>query len=132
MIEEEICAGGFVVRGGKVLALRRWNGVWVPPKGHVDPGETLEAAARREVFEEAGLAADVGPKVGENAYTHHEDGRFHHKRIHWFLMHAGTSTVQPEKGMFDAHLWLGRDEIGTFTFAPDRELAGKALDLAGR
>ena len=84
MPEEEICAGGFVLRDGKVLALRRWNGAWLPPKGHVDFGESLEEAARREVYEEAGLVAAVGPKLGESAYTHSEDGRLHRKRVHWF------------------------------------------------
>ena len=126
--EEEICAGGFVIWGGKVLALRRWNGVWLPPKGHVDPGESLEEAAAREVFEEAGLTAIIGPKLGETAYTHSEDDRLHRKRVHWFLMQARTSRVKLEAVTFDAHLWLDLDEIGTFTFAHDREFAAKALN----
>jgi len=126
--QEEICAGGFVVWDGKVLALRRRNGVWLPPKGHVDPGESLEGAAAREVLEEAGLAATVGPKLGETAYTHAEDGRLHGKRVHWFLMQAQTNQVKLEAETFDAHLWLGLEEIGTFTFAHDRELAMKALN----
>lgn len=125
--EEEICAGGFVIWEGKVLVLRRWNGVWLPPKGHVDPGETLEEAAAREVFEEAGLAATIGPKLGETAYSHGEDGRLHRKRVHWFLMQAQTSQVKLEAETFDAHRWLGLEETGTFTFAHDRELAVKAL-----
>lgn len=130
-MEEEICAGGFVVHDGKVLALRRWNGVWLPPKGHVDPGETLEEAAQREVWEEAGLAAIVGEKIGETAYEHSEDGRTHQKRVHWYLMLADTERVKPEEGMFDAWRWLGRDEIGTFTFEQDRALARKALEAFG-
>ncbi len=131
VVEEEICAGGFVVRGGKVLALRRWNGVWLPPKGHLEPGETLENAVRREVCEETGLAAAVGPRLGEHAYAHSEDGRLHRKRVHWFLAHAETGEVRLEEGMFDAYLWLGPDELETFTFESDRELARKALCLDG-
>ena len=41
----EICAGGVVIKDGKVVAIKRKNGVWLMPKGHVDPGETLEEAA---------------------------------------------------------------------------------------
>eukprot|EP00123_Amoebidium_parasiticum_P006495 comp17428_c0_seq1/m.16826 comp17428_c0_seq1/g.16826 ORF comp17428_c0_seq1/g.16826 comp17428_c0_seq1/m.16826 type:complete len:345 (-) comp17428_c0_seq1:453-1487(-) len=46
---------------GEVLLTRRppWMRtfpcVWVPPGGHLDPGETLEQAAVREVFEETGV-----------------------------------------------------------------------------
>ena len=33
--------------------------VWTFPKGHPDPGETPEEAARREVFEETGVTATI-------------------------------------------------------------------------
>ena len=125
--EEEICAGGIVIREGKVLALRRWNGVWLPPKGHVDPGETLAEAARREVREETGLEAEAGPPLGVNAYTHREDGRPHRKRVHWFLMAAGDGGVRPEEGMFTAYRWLGPDELDLLSFDSDRETARRAL-----
>jgi 8-oxo-dGTP pyrophosphatase MutT (NUDIX family) len=41
---------------GRVLLLERSdNGCWGPPGGALEPGESVEAAARREVREETGL-----------------------------------------------------------------------------
>ncbi len=35
---------------------QRSTKTWVLPKGHIEPGESLEQAALREIHEEAGLA----------------------------------------------------------------------------
>jgi 8-oxo-dGTP pyrophosphatase MutT (NUDIX family) len=64
-------AGGIVVREGRVLLLRkRGLGEIVLPKGHVEPGETPEAAALRETREETGyqnlrLRANLGTERAE-------------------------------------------------------------------
>jgi 8-oxo-dGTP pyrophosphatase MutT (NUDIX family) len=47
----------------------RVRGVWVLPKGHIEPGETAEAAAVREVEEEAGVRAAIIARAGESAYV---------------------------------------------------------------
>jgi 8-oxo-dGTP pyrophosphatase MutT (NUDIX family) len=59
-IEEKISAGGVVARverGGVLVALAHEAGCfgYVLPKGHLKKGETREAAARREIEEEAGF-----------------------------------------------------------------------------
>ena len=57
-------AGGVVIdRQGRIAVVRqrdrrgRWR--WTLPKGRIDPGETAEAAALREVYEESGLRARI-------------------------------------------------------------------------
>ncbi len=53
----------FVVWQGKVLLHRhRKLGMWLPPGGHIEPGELPDEAAAREVLEETGLRVKL---VGE-------------------------------------------------------------------
>jgi len=53
----------FVVSEGKVLLLlHRKLGKWLPPGGHIEPGEIPDDAAVREVYEETGVRAEL---VGE-------------------------------------------------------------------
>jgi 8-oxo-dGTP pyrophosphatase MutT (NUDIX family) len=56
-----VSAGAFILRaieGELKVALAQHNRsekTWAIPKGHVEPGETIEEAALREIYEEAGL-----------------------------------------------------------------------------
>jgi 8-oxo-dGTP pyrophosphatase MutT (NUDIX family) len=57
-------AGGVAVDANGCVALirerdRRGRWRWTLPKGRIDPGETPEAAAVREVYEESGLRTSI-------------------------------------------------------------------------
>jgi 8-oxo-dGTP pyrophosphatase MutT (NUDIX family) len=52
-----------------LVEARRSRGVWVLPKGHIEPGETPEAAAVREVEEEAGVCAAIVARAGDTEYV---------------------------------------------------------------
>jgi len=63
-----VVAGAAVVRGGHILMVRQtyppFAGQWVVPAGIVEPGETLEEAVRRELWEETRLSVVVEGVIG--------------------------------------------------------------------
>lgn len=58
-----LAASAIVFRDGKVLLGERGKGAmagfWSLPGGHVEPGEPVAVAARREVLEETGVSARI-------------------------------------------------------------------------
>ena len=50
------------------MRARRDPAAWVLPKGHIEPGETPEAAAVREVEEESGCLATIVAPLGRLAF----------------------------------------------------------------
>ena len=46
-----------------LVSARKFPGSWVFPVGTVEPGESLEEAARRECLEESGVVIELGKKL---------------------------------------------------------------------
>lgn len=95
-----IAAGGLITNEKNELLMMFRRGKWDLPKGKVDEGETLEAAAVREVQEETGINnATLGKFV---AITNHEyfEKRLNEdvfKETHWFAMQVnGESKLIPQ------------------------------------
>lgn len=95
-------AGGVVVRGHSgqleyLLVEASDNpGMWVLPKGRIEPGETPEAAAVREVMEEAGVRAAVVARAGESEY----DVKGKPVRVVFYLMqHQGEVGRGESRGV---------------------------------
>ena len=74
----------FVARDRVLLANRRGKKWYYLPGGNVDPGETVEAAVRREIQEQAGLNIDDLEFIGcaEHIYVDSSDGvRYHEVNV---------------------------------------------------
>ena len=83
--------GGVVVRAGRVLLVHRPRyGDWTLPKGKLDPGESWQDGALREVEEETGLRCELGEEV---ARTHYVDGQGRDKEVRYYRMTAAGEPV---------------------------------------
>ncbi|MEY3051758.1 MAG: hypothetical protein RLY31_1543 [Bacteroidota bacterium] len=92
-------AGGVVFHEEEVLMIYR-KGFWDLPKGKVDPGETPQEAAVREVLEETGVLAEaVLDSIPDTWHTYRQHGKRMLKRTYWFRMvtRQRALTLQEEE-----------------------------------
>lgn len=75
------------------------------PKGIVEPGETPEGAALREVEEETGLVGRVVAPLGTIDYTYQEQGVEVAKQVHFFLMELTGAEPGPRDGELARVYW---------------------------
>ena len=107
-----LAAGGIVLRQAKA---GRWEVAvvhrpsprddWSLPKGKLDPGETLEACALREVEEETGLRCRLLDVVGTTEYV---DRRGRPKEVTYWMMEVLGGEFAPNDEV-DELRWLELD-----------------------
>lgn len=105
---------------------RRGQREWVLPKGHVEPGETPEQAAVREVHEETGLSAQVIAFMGTVDYWFGGRGRRIHKTVHHFLLEAVGGALGTTDAEVAELAWVPLDEVaGRLRFQPERRIVAR-------
>ena len=125
-------AGGYVRNEkGELLVFYR-RGSWDMPKGKIDPGETPEQAAVREVQEETGLVhLKLGDFLAHTYHTYELKGKRILKKTWWYFMETPDLQLVPqteedieEIRWVEPRAWLGS---GVEVYPNIREVMEAAL-----
>jgi 8-oxo-dGTP diphosphatase len=120
---EVLAAGGVVVRDdGRVAVIHRPRyDDWSLPKGKLDPGESFEDGAVREVLEETGVRGRI---VAELEPTSYVDRKGRDKVVRWYRMELdGDPVAFAPNDEVDELRWVTPDEAGgLLSYDHDRAL----------
>lgn len=109
-------AGGIVHNSvGQLLVIYR-RGSWDLPKGKIDPGESIEAAAIREVQEETGIQSlQLGQLLNKSYHTYRlPKGKRVLKETFWFEMSSEDQKLIPElEEDIEQAIWIDPTEFLT-------------------
>ncbi len=109
-------AGGLVFNtNNQVLGIFR-RGYWDLPKGKIDPGESPEEAAIREVQEETGLFQLSLEQQICNTYHYYRDSYKAHRRTlkktYWFQMRSIEQELKAQSSEgIELAVWVDFDEM---------------------
>ncbi len=126
-------AAALILRGEEVLICQRRPDQpmalkWEFPGGKIESGETPEQALARELDEELGIDADIGPLVTHTRHTYRSGGAVD---LQFFAVHAFRGEVTNR--IFHDVRWIPLRDLTSYDFlAADRDLirdlsAGKLL-----
>ena len=126
MAQEEVqAAGGLVVRAdGRVAVVHRPRyDDWSLPKGKLDPGESFEDGARREVWEETGVRGRIREELQPVEYV---DRKGRDKLVRWYRMDVdGEPDEFVPNDEIDELRWLTPAEaLDVVDYDHDRALLG--------
>ena len=130
---EAVSCGGVVIHDGKVLLLyKNQNGRymgWVLPKGTVEPGETYQQTALREVKEETNSDAEIVKYIGKTQYTFRGNEDIVSKTVHWYLMVTDSFDCKPQAEEFfvDAGFYKQHEASYLLQFHDEKQMMRRAF-----
>ncbi len=108
-----------IIRENRILAEKRkltktvCPGATAIPGGHVEAGESLEAALKRELQEELGLTTDDFDFV---CALLHRSAEF--RKLNYFVVNSWQGEIQNNEA--DALVWIPLDELEKLDLEVDR------------
>jgi len=95
---------------------------WTLPKGKLEPGESVEDGALREVEEETGFRTEIERRIGETSYR---DRHRRPKRVTYFAMRPLSGAFAPNDEV-DEVRWVTIDEaMRLLSYEHDRHLVAQ-------
>jgi ADP-ribose pyrophosphatase YjhB (NUDIX family) len=131
----QIAASAAVFRDGKVLIARRGKPphLWSLPGGRVEMGETLEAAAAREVLEETGVVCEIADFAGHREMMLRDEGGnlYAHFVIAAFAARWKSGEAKPGPEASEV-VWVNPDSVAGFETTPGLvEIIARAREILG-
>jgi len=123
----EVVAGVLEDARGRILLARRTEGrdlagLWEFPGGKREPGETPEAALARELHEELGIDAEIGPPLIRVPH------RYPHKRLQLDVRHIASWRGVPKGHEGQALAWVPRHKLASYAMpSADRPVVAALL-----
>jgi 8-oxo-dGTP pyrophosphatase MutT (NUDIX family) len=113
------------------------TGLWAPPGGGLEDGETHEAAGQRELWEETGLReAPIGPCVWRRDVVFTWDGvaydsweRYHVCHVPNFAVDTGNQSPYEQREITGHHWWSQQEIAASNEVFVPRDLADLLLPL---
>jgi 8-oxo-dGTP pyrophosphatase MutT (NUDIX family) len=133
--EREFSAGAVAVRDGREVAVivpRKRSPSGEPvlglPKGHADPGESMEQAATRELREEAGIVGALREPLGDVRYWYRRKGRQIRKTVTFYLFDYVSGDIADHDHEIEESRWMPLEEAAeALSFKGEQEMIRRAL-----
>jgi 8-oxo-dGTP pyrophosphatase MutT (NUDIX family) len=106
-----------------LLVFETYSQCWSLPKGHMEAGETEEQTARRELWEETGLTANLD--LTRQAVIEYPVSPLSRKQVVFFLG-AVDGTPVTREGEIESFKWVKAEELNEHLF-PDTVADCKTL-----